>query len=480
MKRLALLAVLAFPAFSWADIIVLRDGTQLEGEAKRSGDNYIVKTADGTKIVPMDKVASFQVKAQGGADASLARLQSLRRAVENVSDPRQVIARYKTFLDQNPTGDISEVAKREMQTWQDRADRGLIKVGDKWMTPAERDALRSKSSDLAIQLHDMVKQGRLKESRQILERSIVVDPKNPSLNYLLGVINYSEEQIPASRKAFETTSAAAPDHAPTLNNLAVVMWRQRAHAASLGYYDRALLAAPGTRDLLDNVTEALHALPKELHDAGVTKKLLRHYKEQEDDMEKAMAAKDMVRWGATWVTTAELKKLQADEATIKGQLAAMDNDYNAIAARIAALDQQIVQVDNQMKIIDAQTYQTTASGQVVRLPYPPQWYQLGQQMAQMKTERANLLNQVDRLRGAARQAQASLPSPKFTGNQKLVDADGMPLPAGVKLPPPVAAPAQPAAAAPAPAVPATAPATNPATAPAPAAPGIAVPKPPAP
>ena len=70
----------------------------------------------------------------------------------------------------------------------------MVKVGDKWMTPDERDGLRSKSTDVAIQLHDMLKQGRLKESTPILT-TIVVDPSNMSLLYLHGVLNYQEENF---------------------------------------------------------------------------------------------------------------------------------------------------------------------------------------------------------------------------------------------------------------------------------------------
>ena len=102
---------------------------------------------------------------------------------------------------------------------------------------------RTKSTDTAMALHDTIKSGRLKEGGVLVDRALVIDPQNVSLQYLNGVVHYQQEQLVPARKAFEAVVAAAPDHAPTLNNLAVVLWRQNAHPAALGYYDRAVLGA---------------------------------------------------------------------------------------------------------------------------------------------------------------------------------------------------------------------------------------------
>ena len=59
------------------------------------------------------------------------------------------------------------------------------------------------------------------------------------------------------------------------------------------------------------------------------------------------------------------------------------------------------------------------------------------------------VDDLDRLRKAAKQTQAQLPTPKYTGIQKIIDADGLPLPAGA-IPPQPPAPAPPPGAAPVP------------------------------
>jgi len=464
MKRLSLLlmAGLMFPGSVLADVITLKDGTKLEGEIRRAGDVYTVKSAGGiVSNVAVERVASIEVKPQAGADAVMSRFQSLRRAADNVADIRQIIERYRSFIEQNPNTPAADAAQKEMQLWVDRLDHGLVKVGDKWVTPQERDVLRSKSSDIAIALHDMLKQGRIKESTPLIEHSLQIDPQNIALQYLHGVVQYQQELLPPARKSWEAVIATAPDHAPTLNNLAVVLWRQHALAAALTYYDRALLAAPANKVILDNIAEALNALPKEQRETPVTKKVVRHFKEQDDVLQKKMLELGLYRWGASWVNEKELKKLKEDEKVIKDQIATMQTDFEAVQKRITALDRQISEIVNEMNLIDAQTYQTGANGQPFRTPYPPIYFTLNQQLGGLRAERSSRVNDLENLRKGAKQAVANLPAPKYSGIQKIVDADGVPLPAGILLPAPLPppAPAAPAAAPPPTTVPATQPAT---------------------
>ncbi|MDB5291128.1 MAG: hhoB [Phycisphaerales bacterium] len=432
MKRLSLLAwsLLALPGFALGDVVHLKDGSRLEGEIKRAGDEYIV-TEQGGKVthVPSEKVGSIEVKPQVGDDAAMGRLQSLRRAAENLADFKQILERYKTFLEQNANTPAAVEAKADMEMWQDRQARGLIKLGDKWITPEERDTLRGQSSQEAIRLHDLLKQGRLKEATPILDKALAVDPQSMSLLYLRGVLTYQQEQLPPSRKAFEAVVALAPDHAPTLNNLGVILWRQNAIGAALGYYDRALLAAPASRDILDNIAEALNALPKEQRDTPITKKLVRHFKEHDDEAQKKQAAKGMYRWGSSWVNEKDLAKLQDQEKAIKDKLDVMSQDFDAVAKRITAIDRRIAEDQQELALIDSQSYAQGADGRFVRLPYPPRYYTVARDIDALKAERADRVADHERLKKAAKQLQQQLPVPKYTGIQKLIDADGMPLPA---------------------------------------------------
>src|SRR5438093_1172427 len=99
------LAILMFllASVARADVVHLKDGRQLQGEVKRSGDGWIVIGAGGIEtFVSSASVASIEaVRSQGSADSAISGLQSLRRSVENMNDLKQIIARYKSFVDAN-------------------------------------------------------------------------------------------------------------------------------------------------------------------------------------------------------------------------------------------------------------------------------------------------------------------------------------------------------------------------------------------
>lgn len=465
MNRVSLLLVgclgataLSVPARCLADTITLKDGSTLEGDLRRSGDGYAVTQANGKVTqVPGDSIARIDVRSPGGgADRAMAALQSLRRASENLSDIKQILARYQSFIEHHAGTPAAEQAASDQQLWLTRQKQGYVKTGAKWVTPAERQTLIGKSTETARMLHGLFKQGRFKEATPLLDRALSIDPRNMSLLYLRGELLFDQGNIPASRKAFEGVLAAAPNHAPTLNNLAVILWRQNTRVAALGMYDRALLAAPESRQILDNIAEALSALPKAERKSPITKKLVDHFKAADAGLQKKMVGQGLYRWGSGWVSEQELAKLQAQEKVINDQINAMQASFTNAQNIIAGIDRRIDDINNEINILDSQSVVSDATGRMYRLPLPPQYYTLSQQLAQAKNDRAKQVDELDRLRKQAAQVKAQLPKPRYSGIQKLIDADGMPIPAGAAAPneapaeneapalPPATAPARPA------------------------------------
>ena len=126
----------------------------------------------------------------------------------------------------------------------------------------------------------------------------------------------------------------------------------------------------------------------------LTKKVVRHFKEQDEALQKKLAAKGEYRWGSVWVSEKELKKLQDDEKVVKDQLTQMQNDFDSVQKRISQIDGQITDIVNEMNQIDAQTYMQANNGQVFRLPYPTLYYTLSQQLSALKNERASRLTRI--------------------------------------------------------------------------------------
>jgi len=425
---LPLILIGLFAPFAAADIVHLQDGTQVEGVIQKGEDGYRVTTAAGIVTqVPFEKVASIEVKPASTPEVSMERLASLRRAVENVRDIKTILSRYDNFLQQYAGSPAAAQAQADIDLWHDREARGLVKVGSRWITPEEQAVVQRRMIGVADGVRKAMKDGRLKEAGTVLDRALADDPQNVSLLYLRGVLLYRQEELPASRKAFEAVAAQQEDHGPTLNNLAVILWRQNAPLAALNDYDAAMLAAPVSREILDNVAEALNALPENQRKGPIVAKVIRHFKEQDDDLQKKMMDRGLVRWGATFVSQAEADKLAAQEREIHQQMDDMSRDFDSTQARITVIDQTITADQNEMRAIETESLTTDSSGRVVRLPYPPRYSELGQEIGSLQAERATRVAHLDDLRHDAKLAMQKLPVAKYSGIQKIIDVDGMPV-----------------------------------------------------
>jgi tetratricopeptide (TPR) repeat protein len=445
-----------YPALG--DVVVLKDGTRLEGSMSRTADGYDVTTADGkVRRLTAAQIKSVEVKPQLTPDDAKRRLDSLRRATENMADIRLVLSRYNEFLRQFGNSPQAAEARKDVADWQDRLDRHMTKVGGKWVTPEELGSLRERSQEQAIKARDLVAQGRLREAGPLIDEALDVDPRNASALYLRGVILFRQDQLGPARKAFDQVAQLVPEHAPTLNNLAVILWRQKNEAAAVKSYDAALQATgpaaaasgPVAEAVLNNVAEALHLLPKDQRDTPATKKLVQHFQEREDALAKVMKRRGLYRWGANWVEGDKLDQLQAKEKEIDEKIKEMEGEFDGVQKRIDAIDRDIAETERAMRRMDTGSYvRDPATGRIGRTVPPRMYYGLQRDLQDLNKEKAEQEAKVAELRRDAKSAKQALPVQRYSGTQRIVDADGAPL---MAAPPPApvstpgAAPATPAA-----------------------------------
>jgi len=423
----SLAAVLALPAL--ADIIHLKDGSDLEGEIRKVPDGWIVVHEGQITQVTADKVASIEVKPVVTAETAMSRLNSLRRSVDNLSDIKQIIERYQNFISQNRDTPAAKDAAEELKIWRERQAKGLTKMGDRWVNPEERQGLLAHSADLAVQIHDMIKANQTKAASAALDQALAIDSQSPSLLYLRGVVQYHQDQFAPARKSFEQVLAALSDHPPTLNNLAVINWRQNSRGAALGYFDRAMIAAPGNLDILDNVAEAINAMTPDMKKSAIAQKVIRRFTEQDEDLQKRMKAKGQYRWGSSWIDEQQKAKFEEQEKAMKEELAKLQTEFDDVQARLTATDLRITEIQQMMRTIEAQSVAQTPDGKIIQLGLPASYFQYGREVDGLKGTRASLVANLDRLRGQAKQVRAkNAIQPQFSGIQKLIDADGVPLP----------------------------------------------------
>ena len=335
-------------------------------------------------------MASIEAKPKTDAATADERLASLRRATDNATDLRQIVDRYRAFVIQFDGTPAADKARVDLQNWQDRLEQGLVKVGDKWVTPDEKAQIQEKSLAVGRDAIEMLRQGRLREATPALDKALAENPQSGALWYLKGVLLYRQDQIPQVRKAFETALNLMPDHAATLNNLAVILWRQNAFAGSLNDYDRALLAAPANRQVLDNLAEALNCAPEDHRNTTATKKVVRHFNEQDRVLQDQMARAGMYRWGSTFVARADLDRLKAAEREIEDKLADMSRDFDANAVCLSRIDSDIEYDQKAARRMELDSYGIDpATGRAIRYPLPSGYGDLLRDIAALKGERSD-------------------------------------------------------------------------------------------
>src|ERR1700690_3998872 len=163
-------------ALARADVLVLDDGTRLEGKAKKVGDQWVVTDATGHETsVASQRVSSFEFtgSASGGAsDTSATRLASLRQAADHLSDLHQIIDRYKSFIAAAANAPVAADATADLALWQRRMDDGYAKVGGRWLTPMEREELASTEAAAAADVGQLIRQGYVQQAQDALTRAL--------------------------------------------------------------------------------------------------------------------------------------------------------------------------------------------------------------------------------------------------------------------------------------------------------------------
>jgi hypothetical protein len=361
----------------------------------------------------------------------------LRRSVENLGDPNQAVQRYQSFISQNPGTPAAKAAQEDLAQWQERASKGMTKVADRWVTRQQLAELQTSGNAAAQQILPTL-QANPSEGAQLIDKALATNPASPALLYLKGVVLYRQNQLVPARKAFEPVASAFPQHAPTHNNLAVILYQTHSQMPALLEYDKAMLADPGNRQILDNVAEALHGLPPAAVKNELAKKVAAHFNEQDAVVQGQMASQGLKRLGSQWVSQAEFARLEAAQAAAQRQQEAA-NTAATLQAQIQQLDQQIAAAQQNMNLLSQQANQqmtqqnTGARGRQTQSPQQgyfqvqQQIQQLQQQIQSLTQQRQAKQQQLDqRPRPDPQLQQAATTQPAFSGKQSIFDERSLP------------------------------------------------------
>jgi hypothetical protein len=215
----------------------------------------------------------------------------------------------------------------------------------------------------------------------------------------------------------------------------------------MNQYVLAMTDSPVNQAILDNVAEALHAIPAENKDSPPVLKATALFTEQDAKLADAQLLKGLVRWGATWVKKEQLPDLQKEEAADEQAAEALRNEIARLEADVG-YDHRAMGLDRDELV---RLHQSTTPGAGVPMPpkTPPTVTPFGlggvegiqQDFAFAKQDRH--ADNAQLLARRAEQAPTTLTIPMYTGVQKIMGPEGLPAyadPPSTQPAPPPAAP----------------------------------------
>ena len=432
MKVFALAVALAAAAPALGDIVHLKDGSSVEGTVRRTREGYVVTDPTGkVTTVPTDAVQSFELKnSSPTANDAEDRLASLRRAVGNLDDIKQIIERYKAFVAATKGTPAAAEAEKELAQWQDRQDRKMVKAGKEWVTPEQLATLQAGAKAAAAKAVPLISAGQLKEATALVDQALAVSPSSGELLYLKGIILQRQNQTIPARNAFQSAAAQMPDHGPSHNNIAVILLKTRQTMPAMLEFEKAMTAMPNNQTILDNVAEALHALPDEHKNNPLTRRVVSLFNVQDSALQRDMEKRGLYRWGSQWLDAQQFGAIESQKKAVQDKLDSVQKDFDSARNRVSQLNQQIQDDQNLMNLMVQQSYATDASGNVVMFPLPQRYYDIQREQASLQGELRVKQMQLTEFQRQYAEEQRKMPQPRYAGTQKPFDLEGMPGNAG--------------------------------------------------
>ncbi len=438
---------------SSADQISLTGNRVVSGTLYRQGDMYVIQPDKGAAFkVPLDAVTGIVMGPAANTPAAAQQAwQTLQGQITQSSDIKKIMAMIRAYLKKYPHSPSMAAAQQTLAKYRQIQARGWIKFGGHWI-PSERrnQMLASLQAQTAAALRALTA-GQWARARSQTAAVLKVFPQFYDALIVDGVAQYRMGNILAARRDFRNAVQAAPDHSVGWNDLAIVAFRQRLEPEALRDYTSALPLAAGSRMLLDNIAAALHSY-KHSRNTVLYKNLARSFHLADMQMQKRMARFGLYRYGDTWVTKAQFRKLRKRVHAYHQAKAALQTQYNTARRDLNNTEQQLHQVSVQIsnltiEIVNLQVQQqfyATQTG-VYNLDTQLLINNYSTQLNAQQSLQTKLLRQKDaiiaamqRMRGIARKMQRHPVQIQYTGNQQLMVPTDLVPPHAPKRPVPAA------------------------------------------
>ena len=248
--------VLLLCAIAFADKVVLKDGTVLEGTVIKQQDGYWYKSPDGEHRhidnVEIDHVekgdapsAPNSPKSGSGAEEApkphlTGSLLTVKRRLAEMDSPVGAVALLRQYIASNPPADDLKAAQEELAKWKKLEDEGAEKIKGRWVGGDERKAILAKAATLQKDGLELMRKKQTLQAVSKLEEAQVVYPNSFDSAFWLGYIMMVEHDAAKATKYFGQAQKLDPNSSEVMANLALLQLdKHQTSDAVMGLYKAA-------------------------------------------------------------------------------------------------------------------------------------------------------------------------------------------------------------------------------------------------
>lgn len=188
---------------------------------------------------------------------TFSQLLSLSGRISVASD---VVRAYRLFLqDEQLAESDRKAALEQLPLWEEREKTQMVRVGSRWLTPAEAKDLKLQVEQLIDEALRLLEVGQAQAAIEKCAQASKLDPDAIKADFLLG-LQYAllSCNTKGANKHFAECVRRDARHISALNNLAISEVRLRKYTEALTHWQSALQLAPAAPEVIQNLGRLLH------------------------------------------------------------------------------------------------------------------------------------------------------------------------------------------------------------------------------
>jgi S1-C subfamily serine protease len=190
----------------------------------------------------------------GSGKAAKNRAKSIEADAQQCKKADEALLIYKMFFsDSETTEDEKKEAQPRLEYWEQATKDELVHVGKKWIKKDEADQLKAEADKLVAEAVELLNVKSYSQADAKLEKAAKIYPDHLESLFLLGVGAFLNDDLKGAEKRFAQCLSRAPNHAPLLNNVAVVEVLNKRFDRAVNHWEKAASIDPDNATLVQNL-----------------------------------------------------------------------------------------------------------------------------------------------------------------------------------------------------------------------------------